>query len=146
SGPAGTGSADYRIEGRVFSAERAGVGGLRVEVVDKHVGADDIGLASGETDARGGYRVQYSVAQGRERGKDAPDIQVRVYMGKTFLSASDVRYNAGPIETLDVVLPTTTSDALPSEHETLTGAIARHYKGQLRDLKESDDRQDITYL
>jgi hypothetical protein len=32
------------------------------------------------------------------------------------------------------------------EHDTLTGALAAHYNGQLGELQESDDRQDITYL
>src|SRR2546425_5704354 len=145
-GPPAAGPTDRFVEGRVFSAERAGVGGLRVEVVDKNVGTDDVGLASGDTDAHGGYRVQYSMARLRERGKGAPDIQVRVYAGKTFLAASEVRYDAGPSETLDVLLPAAASDALPSEHETLIDAIATHYKGLLRDLKESNERQDITYL
>jgi Neuraminidase-like domain/Salmonella virulence plasmid 28.1kDa A protein len=135
----------FAIAGRVFSAQRAGVGGLRVEVVDKNVGGDVL-LAAGTTDARGGYSLPYTLAKVRKQGKDAPDIQARVFRGKTFLGASEVRYNAKPSEALDVLLPAAAADSLPAEYETLTGALAAHYKGKLRDLQETDKRQDITYL
>jgi hypothetical protein len=142
----------YSVSGSVSSPNRAGVGGLRVQVVDKNAGEEDIELAVGETDALGAYRISYSIAELRKQGKQgkqrkaAPDIQLRAFSGKTFLGASEVRYNATADETLDVPLPASASRALPTEHETLTGAVAAHYKGKLRDLKESGDRQDITYL
>jgi hypothetical protein len=43
-------------------------------------------------------------------------------------------------------LPAAASGALLSEHTTLTGAIAVHYTGQLKELQESGERSDITYL
>jgi len=135
----------YNVAGKVVSAQRAGVGGLRVEVVDKNVGGDVL-LGAGTTDARGGYSLAFALAKVRKLGKDAPDIQVRVLRGKTFLGASEVRYNATATETLDVLLPAAAADALPAEYETLTGALAAHYKGKSRDLQETHERQDITYL
>lgn len=136
----------YTVEGTVASPDRAGVGRLRVEVVDKNVGADaDILLAETTTDARGRYQSRFSAPSLRERGKTQPDLQARVYADKTFLAASEVRYNATNQETLNVNLPANAM-ALPSEHETLTGALSEHFKGKLSDLKESDERQDITYL
>jgi hypothetical protein len=136
---------EFLVEGRVASRDRAGVDGLRIDIVDKNVGKD-IPLGRGVTDSSGGYSIQYSVAALQERRKEKPDIQVRVYAGETFLAASEVRYNAGKQETLHVLLPDKAAAVLPSEHETLTGALAAHYAGGLRDLKESDDQQDITYL
>jgi hypothetical protein len=56
-----------------------------------------------------------------------------------------VQYNATSHTTLNVNLPANLTQ-LPSEHETLTSAIAVHFAGKLGDLKESDARQDITYL
>jgi hypothetical protein len=133
------------VTGRVYSPQHASVGGLRVQVVDKIVGPDVL-LAEGTTDDAGKYALSYSVAKVVEQGKSAPDIQVRVLRGETFLGASEVRYNATPAETLDVLLPAAAASTLLSEHETLTGTMAAHYKGPLARLEESDTRQDITYL
>jgi len=135
----------YVVHGRVSSADRAGVGGLRVEVVDKNVGAH-VSLGQGATDASGNYSLQFSSVQVTSREKAAPDIQVRVFAGHTLLVASQVRYNAGVNETIDVRLPASASAALPSEHETLTSTLAGHFKGNLRDLKEDANQQDITFL
>src|SRR5260221_419704 len=125
----------FVVSGRVTSPDRAGVGGLRVQVVDKNPGPD-VALAAGVSDASGGYSLQYPLAKVKERGKDTPDIQVRVYAGETLLASSEVRYKAGPKETLDVLLPATASAALASEYETLTGVLAAHFNGKLGDLKE----------
>jgi peptidoglycan hydrolase-like protein with peptidoglycan-binding domain len=134
----------YTVEGTVSSPDRAGVDGLRVEVVDKNAGPDVL-LAKAVTDERGRYRTGFSAAALRERRKRRPDLQARAYSGQTFLGASAVRYNAANYETLNVRLPAQAA-ALPSEHETLTAALKAHVDGELRDLKESDDRQDVTYL
>src|SRR5262249_53919216 len=50
------------------------------------------------------------------------------------------------IETLNVLLDDKAASSLQSEVEVLKAAIAGQYKGNLRDLKENDDEQDITYL
>ena len=132
----------FRVSGRVYSTDRAGVGDLQVRAVDKNAGPDVV-LAEGKTDDAGRYTLSYST---EALSKAAPDLQVRIATGDTFLGASDVRYNATPSETLDVVLPAKTSVALLSEHATLIGSIAAHYAGRLKDLQESDDRSDVTYL
>jgi len=134
----------YIVTGTVSSPDRAGVGGLRVEIVDKNVG-EEVGLTEAITDELGRYNTRFASRSLRERGKTEPDLKARVYTGETFLAASDIRYNARTEETLNVELPAD-SAALPSEHETLTEALAAYYGGELGELKESDDRQDITYL
>ncbi len=139
-----SGGDDYVVTGTVASPDSASVGGLHVQLVDRNVGQDVI-LAETLTDERGRYRASFIPTSLRQRGKQHPDLQARVYAGQEFLAASDVRYNAAEREMLDVVLPAN-SAALPSEHETLTGALAAHFDGPLADLKESNDRQDITYL
>ncbi|HEY5022378.1 MAG TPA: hypothetical protein VII30_07830, partial [Gemmatimonadaceae bacterium] len=120
-------------------------GGLRVDLVDKGVGPDvKVGFAS--TDANGAYRITIPAAVIKRRGKTAPDLQARVYTGETFLGASSVHYNAAPLESIDVVLPDSAAPQLPSEHEALTQAVSALYDGSLRDLQETDERQDISYL
>jgi hypothetical protein len=133
------------VSGSVYSALSAGVGGLRVQLVDKSAGPDLL-LALGATDVRGFYLLQYSPAPALQRGKSAPDIQVRALAGDNLLGASDVLYDASATEKLDIVLAETVATSLVSEHAALTGAITAQYKGKLADLKETADRTDITYL
>jgi hypothetical protein len=133
----------YRVQGSVASPDRAGVGRLRVQIVDKNVGQDRA-VAETLTDERGRYSVEFAASVLNEE-KQQPDLQARVYAGQEFLAASVVRYDAAELETLDVTLPAG-SKALASEYETLTGALAAHFQGHLRGLKESGDRRDITYL
>jgi peptidoglycan hydrolase-like protein with peptidoglycan-binding domain len=134
----------YTVVGTVVSPDRAGVGGLRVQIVDKNIG-QDVPLTETTTDERGRYTARFAASSLQARGKAQPDLQARVYAGQTFLAGSAVCYNATNSETLNVTLPAN-APALPSEYETLTGALAAHYSGRFGDLKESDDQQDITYL
>jgi hypothetical protein len=133
----------YTVDGIVSCPDRAGIGGLRVELVDKNVGSD-LPLVDTVTDDRGRYQVSFAPPVPALK-KTQLDLQGRVYAGQAFLAASDVQYNATSHTTLNVNLPANLAQ-LPSEHETLTNAIAVHYLGKLGDLKESHDRQDITYL
>ena len=134
----------YMVTGTVTSPDRAGLGSLIVQVVDKNVGPDVL-LAETTIDGSGSYNTSFTAQSLLSRNKTQPDLQARVYAGQTFLAASDVQYNATTNETLNVNLPANLA-ALPSEYETLTGALAAHYTGQLNALQETSDRQDITYL
>ena len=138
------GDVTYTVVGTVTSPDRAGVNGLRVQIVDKNVGPD-VFLAQTVTNEDGSYKVSFVAKSLDQRCKQKPDLQARAYAGETFLAASEVRYYANTLETLNVTLPAN-SAALPSEYETLINSIATHCGGRLSDLKESDDRQDITYL
>lgn len=131
----------FSVEGKAASRSRAGVGGLRVQIVDKNAGPD-IQLAEVLTVDDGSYHAAFPYAGPKRQ----PDLQARVLSGDTFLGASEVRYNASNAETLNVALSDAADAGLASEHATLTGALAAHFQGSLRDLQETDDRQDITYL
>ena len=135
----------YRVEGKVASRVSAGIGGLRVVIVDKGVGGD-LQLAQAETDEGGAYQATFTDKAVRGRGKAQPDLQARVFTGDVFLGASDVRYNASQSESLNVLLEDEAASALRSEHEVLTSALSKHFAGRLGDLKETDEQQDITFL
>jgi hypothetical protein len=130
----------FTVSGGVYSTQRAGVGGLQIQVVDKNVGPD-LHLALGISNDRGLYSLNYSPAAAFRQGKSAPDIQVRALAGNTLLGVSEVRYDATSNESLDVVVSDEAAAALPSEHTTLTGAIAAHYQGRLE-----LDAEGVTYL
>ncbi len=135
----------YRVEGKVVSRVSASVGGLRVVVVDKGVGGDQQ-LAETLTSERGTYQITFPATLVRQRNKTQPDLQARAFMGEQFLGASDVHYNASQQETLNVLLEDKASKVLNSEHEVLTSALSKQFAGNLRDLKETDEQRDITYL
>jgi hypothetical protein len=138
-------AAAYQIQGRVTSRVSASVGNLRVLVVDKCVGSD-VRLAEAVTDSLGNYRASFSDAAFRRRGKEKPDLQARVFSGGRPIASSEVRYDASTQETMNVLLDDKVSRSLRSEHETLTAALAVHYKGSLGELEETGERQDVTYL
>lgn len=134
----------YSVQGSVTSPDRGGVGGLRVQIVDKNI-AVDIPLAETATDDLGRYDVRFVVSVMRKGRKKLPDLQALAYAGKDLLAASEIRYNATVKEVLNVDLPAA-SAALPSEYETLTSTLVKHLKGQLKDLQESKERKEISYL
>jgi hypothetical protein len=149
----------FIVRGRVVSPERIGLSGLRVVAIDKNVGREMV-LGEDTTNARGSYRIQYDVARLRKRGKERPDIQIKVTAGgenDRFLTTSAVRYNADRRETIDVMVP---ADKLqrPAEYRRVTHELAAHLgasadrrtpsdlNGQFAQLREDGERQDITYL
>ena len=136
----------YTVTGTVTSPTSPGVGGLRVQLVDKNIGPDVL-LGETTTDIQGRYELHAAVSAAslRARRKTHPDLQVRVLVGDRFLAASDIKYNASTTENLDVALPADAA-GLPSEYETLTAHLATFVDHHLGALREDDERQDITYL
>jgi hypothetical protein len=136
---------EFVVDGKVVSRSSAGVGKLQIRIVDKNVG-DPVPLAETATKEDGTYKATFTISDLQRRGKDLPDLQTHAFAGDKFLGASEARYNASNRETLNVVLTEEASTRLPSEHATLTGALSAHVRGSLRDLQETDNHQDITYL
>lgn len=136
----------FTVDGKVQSVSRAGVNRLRVVIVDKNIGGD-VPLAETVTGKDGFYHSKFLIQGLQERCKQRPDLQSRVFKDETtYLGASDVRYNATNYETLNIVLDEQASSALASEHETLTSELTDNCHVSLKDLKETEDQQDITYL
>jgi Putative peptidoglycan binding domain len=151
AGAPGTGASPtatplYMVTGVVSSPGSASVGGLPLRLIDKNVGQDVV-LAKSETEATGefAFRVEIPVQLLQKLHKTHPDLQVQVLHGDTAIAESVVHYDASNDETLDIELPPGLG-VLPSEYETLAADIALHYTGPLSELRESDERQDVTYL
>src|SRR5262249_12176547 len=107
---------------------------------------DDPELVSAQTDGTGAYSATIDAATVRKRGKARLDLQARVFSGPTLVGQSVTRYNAAAKETLNVLLDKTALPHLASEYESLTAALTAQYAGKLGDLKENQDRGQITYL
>jgi len=116
-----------------------------VSIVDKTVSAD-VELTDAVTNDRGAYSASFDATQLKERNKALPDLHARMFAGETFLGAWDVDYNVSSTETLKVVLDKSALRSVRSEHEVLAGTLTGHFAGKLRDLKETGEQQQITYL
>jgi len=146
----------WHVSGTVYSHEGIGQEGERIVLVDVCVGEGQR-LAEGTTDQMGRYLLFYDIALIRARGKEKPDLRVDVVSrdeSDRIVASSEVRYNAGPDEVLDIVIPAENLE-LATEYERITETMARHLPAcgisaasetSFADLQEDDDRQDITYL
>jgi hypothetical protein len=144
------GAATFAVSGHVTCPVSAGLNGLSVRLVDKNVGGDVV-LASTKTDAAGAYTLSVVIGPPtlNTRLKSVPDLQTQVVRmngdGIAIVAVSPVAINAKSPLILDIALtPDTTG--LPSEYETLSASLAPIYAGRLKDLKENDATQDVTYL
>lgn len=136
--------ANYTISGTITSPDRADLRGLQIQIVDRVVG-NSIHLVETLTDDCGKYRITFPARMVTDRGKQRPDVEVRVHAAGRLVATSEVRYNASSNETIDVELPANSTE-LRAEHAALTSALGTHYNGPLRALKENDTQHDITYL
>ena len=141
----------FVVSGNVTSATSLGLGGLKVQLVEKNVGGDVV-ENSATTDVNGVYSISVVIGPATlaVRLKTQPDLQTQVVEvnangAPTMLAASAVAVSAVSPLSLDIVLPAAMT-GLPSEYETLTTALGRITNTPLKNLKETDTVQDVTYL
>jgi GH18 family chitinase len=105
----------YTVSGTVTSSDGAGVGGLQVQLVDNMVD-HNVFLGETTTDGFGHYSITVviSAASLQVRRKLQPDFQVRVFVGETLLTASQIVQGTANTLTIDVVLPAPSSTRLSS--------------------------------
>ena len=141
----------FVVTGHVSSATSLALAGLKVQLVDKNVGGDVV-TGSSTTGADGAYSI--SVVIGPPimalRFKRSPDLQTQVVTvdangAQTIRATSPVAVNATSPLVLDIALPEAMPD-LQSEYETLMASLRRLTAVRLKDLKETDTVQDVTYL
>jgi peptidoglycan hydrolase-like protein with peptidoglycan-binding domain len=132
------------VSGVVVAPSRGTVPGLTVVISDHSLRQDDT-LVQAQTDANGRYSAGYLLSAVRARGKDAPDLLITVLSDKTRLGSSEIRYDAGPVEVIDVLLDADPT-SLVSEHAAIGQAVAAHFDGDLADLREDEQHADLTYL
>ena len=142
----------FVVSGHVTSATSLALSGLKVQLVDKNVGGDIASGTPATTGIDGAYSISVVVGPPTlaARLKAKPDLQTQVVTvgangASTVLAASAVAVDAVSPLTLNIALPAATP-SLPSEYETLTAALRRRTSVRLKDLKETDTVQDITYL
>src|SRR5262252_8044042 len=128
----------FLVQGRVTSRTRAGVNGLRVDIVDVKVGGSKV-LKTATTDPAGRFEASLSSAP---QGKAGFDLQARAYAGDKLVGASEIRYDAAGGAILNVMIADAEASLLGSEYDALSQSIGACFKGGLDTLQEGGDRQD----
>ena len=127
--------------------------GIAVEIVDLRLGGEHP-VASGPVGPDGSFAVSFDPAAARSGPGASLDLAVRVVAtpGDTVLARSTTRFDAGPHERFDVVVPPGRVP-LAAEHTRLMAdlgeALAVHAvaSAAVADLEEGDDgRRDVTFL
>ncbi|TCK16759.1 virulence plasmid A protein [Ancylobacter aquaticus] len=146
--PATEEARSFTVKGKVGGSGRPAVASISLRLYDVNPGgaAGLVELTTGTTGDDGRYEFSYTPGRAlAERGKDRPDLLLQAVEGERVVAASDIRYDAGPIETIDLVLQ---SDARTGggEFEALSASLKRRLNLPLRDLREDGKQNDISYL
>src|SRR5262245_33634098 len=123
---------DFEVRGRVIDDRGVAARGLRVDALDHNLNGTTL-LGSAPTSIDGSYSIRYRPPEGKARA----DLQVRALRVN-----SEVRHDAGPLEIINLVLPT---KDIPrgTEYERLVAAIRQNLgTASLGDLAS----QSVNYL
>lgn len=134
----------YEISGRVSGQSRFLAGELVVRIFDRGVGPDPL-LAETRTDPSGRYSASFTDEVFASRGKERPDVLVRVFRDQTLLVETEVHYDAAQTLAIDIELPAG-SAGLSSEFETLSSLVGRYSKAPPAELRETETQRDLTFL
>jgi hypothetical protein len=110
-GADGGGNGAFEVRGRVTDDRRVPARGLKVEALDHDLDGTT-SLGSTTTDDAGAYSIRYTPAR-----KPRADLEVRALS-----VGSKVIYGAGPLETVNLVIPTT-EVSRATEYEQLLTAL-----------------------
>lgn len=138
---------NYTITGKIVADNGTAVIGVSAIAYDKRVGGD-VMLGQGTSDATGSYTITFSSVI--LRGMAQPDIEVDVTVPNAaaviVIARSDIRYNAGLTETIDVIV---SSANVPraSEYDRLIADLTPHLDSvPLANLQENGVTNHITLL
>jgi hypothetical protein len=131
------------VQGNLVFDNGLAAAGIAVRLFGVAFGGQDVKLGEVASDAQGRYSFSYSPPSSAP-----PNLQVRVVdsAGKE-VTISKTKYNAGPSETLNLVVPAT-AEPLVSEFQRLAGDMAESI-GAIANLggaQEGAARQDLTLL
>lgn len=132
----------YKVYGTVLNSKGAALSGYIAEAFVITL-QRDISVGSVMTDLQGGYSISF-----RNPLTIAPDIEVRAYQKGDERNAarSAVKYNASPVEMLDVIV-NAQKERMTSEFNRILNDVGIHLANvKLSELKEDQENRNITYL
>jgi hypothetical protein len=129
------------LSGSVASSSGAPIPGIKLVAFIRTLD-EEIPVGSATSGPDGKYAMNFE-----KELPENPDIEVRaIHDNANEIGRSEIKYNAGRTETINVVIP---ADRVPqlSEYDLLMQDLQPHLNGRpLADLQENSDRQQITYL
>lgn len=135
-----------KIFGMVLKADRQPLAGIIVRAFDKNIAKDSPLGKPIQTNRKGAYEITYSTEE-LPRGKELPDIYVQVLDRENKpIGQSVVKYNAPAEIKINVLL---SPQSLPEkdEYNKIKEELQGYLNGgNLSDLEENTERQDVTYL
>jgi peptidoglycan hydrolase-like protein with peptidoglycan-binding domain len=128
----------FIVRGQVRETDGTAVAGNIVRAFDKDLpslrGEEELGKAT--TDKDGRYEITYTAEQFRRAEKKTADLIVRVFNeGPTPVASSPIIFNAGPEETLDLVVEGSTLSEYERYLKELSPLVERI---RIADLNEED--------
>ena len=132
----------YSVSGGIYTSKRIGASQVNVQLVDKSIGKDIV-LGGTSTDQNGQFNISFNY-----KGKDKPDLQVlAISAEEKVLGRSEIHYTAGPEEKIDLILSAANDPVATNEFQKLNSNLTQHLSGAaLKDLREDDEKTDISYL
>jgi len=133
------------VKGKVVTTTGVSMKDVRVIVFSKSLIEDKI-LGEALTDEEGNYTFSYPAETTSNIKHDIEARVVEAAANLRELGRSDVKYNAGAEEILDVIIAESIEDK-ESEHQRLLNEL-KNYLGRfsLKDLKETEDKKQISHL
>ncbi|HYU31282.1 MAG TPA: peptidoglycan-binding protein, partial [Thermoanaerobaculia bacterium] len=145
--PVTTEDTRFIVRGRVLSADGRPQPDLLVRAFDRDLRSETL-LGESATDAAGRYDVLYTAEPVAPDEKKTADLVVRAFdgRGEDELAASPILFNAGPVETIDLILGGETYRG-PSEYEQLVAELTPLLQGiSLNELTEDEKFKDVSFL
>src|SRR6516225_3614400 len=141
-------NSDFEVRGHVTRASKASTARLRILIYDQDLRKRQK-LTETTTNEDGSYRATYRSEQFAKAEQGTADLVVVVLDDDDeTLATSSIRFNARPLETIDLVI----SDPAPppkSEYEITLEAVLPLLVGQdveLDALEQSAEHQDLSFL
>jgi Tc toxin complex TcA C-terminal TcB-binding domain/ABC toxin N-terminal region/Neuraminidase-like domain/Salmonella virulence plasmid 28.1kDa A protein len=135
----------FLVQGQVQYADGRLAAGVLVRAFDKDLRSEEF-LGDDTTDEHALYLIKYTADKFLRAENGNADLRIAVYEpGGRELVTSDIQFNAAPEITINLTLPS--AERAPSEYERYLAALRPLLQGlYLRDLREDDKYQDITFL
>jgi hypothetical protein len=141
-------SNDFEVRGQITRSSKAAVAGATLRIYDQDLRKRQK-LAETKTDAHGAYRAFYHSEQFSRAEQGGADLVVVVSdADDVVLTTSPIRFNAKPLETIDLVV-SDPSPAAKSEYENVLRAVLPLLAGQdveLYMLEETPGHRDFSFL
>lgn len=135
----------FTVDGTVSDPEGLPVPGLTVHALDRDLRSSEL-LGEGKTGGDGRYGIAYDEKRFLAGDRGRADLQVVVLRGDVELARTEVRFNAGVHETVDVVVPAAAGDGR-SEYERYLSTLEPVLSGvALGELRQDDEHQDLSFL